>query len=459
VCFTLIQCTENFKKIQKKSRAAGSQENSHLLYEFRVRLSIVLTSTGPFAMNFDLGRSWNLSVVNSNLVLPSFNTIQGLRNREILEYHESGCLSNANLPKHSVNQWHSMVPGIATGNGIIPGFVMGYDSLLGTTIWLNEYMAVGHMMYDLFLLEALRATKVDRIILQRAPCSTSDLCLGAGTWRSFYQLFYSIAIDAFQPGIPLYFRLHSNQENLRPMYLTLNSSLDSNEYVPRNIDEIVVLKRDMCFEKLVRRKCNLCFYSGVSPEAVLRFKSVAYTAVRNLQLVHTFTEGSSISILLAYRAGLTGRTMGNVPFLIKYLQKGAESPRFTLQTKCTSSEKLGAVEQIQMMAEAQIVISEHGAFQSNMIYMRNSSLFIELRGDYSSGEYQNYEELARLFGVFYAVVVVTDLREHRGSFNISSIESEQIISIIHKYASEAPFKQNTELEGSRSRQLFQTVLT
>lgn len=395
-------------------------------------------------MNFEIMLSRNLSVTNSNLILPSLNTIQGLHNREILEYHESGCLSNANLPKHSLNHWYVMTPGVAAQHNL----------LRGTTIWLNEYMAVGHMMYDLFLLEALRATKVDRIILKRAPCSTSDLCLGLGTWRSFYQQFYSTAIDAFQPGVPLYFRLHSNQENLRPMYLTLNSSLDSNEYVPQNIHGNVSLRQDICFEKLVMRKCNLCFYSGVSPEAVLRFKSVAYTAVRNQQLAHTFTEGSPISILLAYRAGLTGRTMGNVPFLIKHLEKLVESPKFSLQTKCTSSEKLGAVEQIQMVAEAQIVISEHGAFQSNMVYMRNSSLFIELRGNYSSGEYQNYEEVARLFGVFYAVVVVADLKEHRGNFNISAPESEQIVSIINNYASEAPFKRNIKTEGKRSRQLY-----
>jgi hypothetical protein len=115
------------------------------------------------------------------------------------------------------------------------------------------------------------------------------------------------------------------------------------------------------------RTFNLCLYSGVFPEAVLRLKSVAYTAVRNLQLVHSFTEDSTISILLAYRAGLTGRTVDNVPFQIKYQQKGAESPKFTPQTKCTSSKKLGVVELMQMMDEAQILISEHGAFQSYMM--------------------------------------------------------------------------------------------
>jgi hypothetical protein len=63
--------------------------------------------------------------------------------------------------------------------------------------------------------------------------------------------------------------------------------------------------------------------------------------------------------------------------------------------------------------------------------MRNSYLFIEHRGDYSSGYYQNYEEMARLFGVFYPAVVVTDLNENRERFDISSVESERVFSIIH----------------------------
>lgn len=381
-------------------------------------------------MSSSLIPNWNQSTIANIRALPAFNTIQGLRNREILEYHERGCLSNTDLPKHSINIYAGLIPGV--------------NILNGTTVWINEYMAVGHMMYDLFLLEALRATRVDRIVLQRAPCSNSDLCHGMGTWRSYYQLFYAIAIDAFQPGIPLYFRFQSNQMNLRPTYLTLNTDLDSNECIPEMVHENVSLRRIMCFERLIRRKCATCFYSGVSPETVTSFKAVAYRTVKSRQLEHTFTQGSAIKILLAYRAGLSGRNMENVPFLVKNLQLLADSPKFNLQTRCTSSESLGAAEQIEMVAENQIVISEHGAFQSNMIYMRKGSLFIELRGNYSSDETQNFEEVARLFGVFYAVVVVGDLKEHRGNFNISASESEQVVSIVQKYASDAPFKVNVK---------------
>jgi Tfp pilus assembly protein PilZ len=40
---------------------------------------------------------------------------------------------------------------------------------------------------------------------------------------------------------------------------------------------------------------------------------------------------------------------------------------------------------MKMMAESHIVIAEHGGFQSNMVYMRNGSLFVELRGNYTHG--------------------------------------------------------------------------
>jgi hypothetical protein len=76
-----------------------------------------------------LALSRNLPVVDNNFVPPSVDTIQGLLNREILE-HENGCLSNANLPKHSVKQRYSMIPGVLTENGMILGFVTGHNYMV-----------------------------------------------------------------------------------------------------------------------------------------------------------------------------------------------------------------------------------------------------------------------------------------------------------------------------------------
>ena len=71
---------------------------------------------------------------------------------------------------------------------------------------LNEFMAVGHVMYDVALVELVRTSSIDRIVLQRAPCSTKDLCRGVGTWKSFFEGFYRIVLAMSHRRIPVYLR-------------------------------------------------------------------------------------------------------------------------------------------------------------------------------------------------------------------------------------------------------------
>jgi hypothetical protein len=104
--------------------------------------------------------------------------------------------------------------------------------------------------------------------------------------------------------------------------------------------------------------------------------------------------------------------------------------------------------QIAMVAEAQIVVAEHGAFQSNIMYMRKGSLFIELRGNYNHGEFINFERLARMFGVFYAHVVTSNIDWHTVvKFNITASETEQVVSIINRYRTEAPYRIKTSIQS------------
>jgi len=58
--------------------------------------------------------------------------------------------------------------------------------LNGTTFWINEFMALGHVPYDLGLLEVLRLSPVDRIVLERAPCDHPTLCSIKNPWDSWF---------------------------------------------------------------------------------------------------------------------------------------------------------------------------------------------------------------------------------------------------------------------------------
>jgi hypothetical protein len=93
-----------------------------------------------------------------------------------------------------------------------------------------------------------------------------------------------------------------------------------------------------------------------------------------------------------------------------------------------------------MVANAQVVISEHGAFQSNIMYMRKGSIFVELRGNYSHGEFANFEHLARIFGV-----VTENLDWHKSKgFNISVSKVTEMVSLVHRYSLEKPYSFNVK---------------
>jgi hypothetical protein len=194
-------------------------------------------------------------------------------------------------------------------------------------------------------------------------------------------------------------------------------------------------------ERVVRRVCNVCFHNGLSPASAAQFKIAAYKGVKDKILQHTFPVGQPIKIVLAHRGVLASRHLDNIKFLVSYLKGALKSPDFEVTSKCTSDYNITSVVQMSLVAEAQIVIAEHGGFQSNMVYMRNSSLFIELRGNYPNGEARNFEQLARVFGVFYAVVVNQELDGHRTrAFNITLPEAQDIVKIILKYKEEMPYK-------------------
>ena len=80
--------------------------------------------------------------------------------------------------------------------------------LRGTTFWVNEHMNVGHVMYDIALMQVLQSTTIDRIILQRAPCMNMNLCAGLGTFETFFKGMYISMMDAANAStlIPIFVR-------------------------------------------------------------------------------------------------------------------------------------------------------------------------------------------------------------------------------------------------------------
>ena len=71
----------------------------------------------------------------------------------------------------------------------------------------------------------------------------------------------------------------------------------------------------------------------------------------------------------------------------------------------------------------------------NMVYMREFSLMIDLRGRYRWTEFQNFETLARTFRIFFVPVITNNLRSHYNvkEFDIKHNEVQGIINIAKDY--------------------------
>ena len=99
--------------------------------------------------------------------------------------------------------------------------------------------------------------------------------------------------------------------------------------------------------------------------------------------------------------------------------------------------------QLRAMAEANVVITNHGAFEGNVIYMRNASLLIELAGEYYNPEFRLFQNLSQDFGVFYSRIHTSNLHGHAQShFNITKIEIHEIVNVVRDYFTLKPFSFN-----------------
>jgi len=187
-----------------------------------------------------------------------------------------------------------------------------------------------------------------------------------------------------------------------------------------------------------------CFYPTLSRYVVEKFKQTAYSLIESRNVTARVLKGLSdqgrIVVTLAYRGPTASRRIINIEHFINVLSANLSPESFVFQTKNTTSYYITYQEQMALTAGSQIVICEHGAFQSNMMYMQRGSLLIDLRGGYGHGEFAAFRNLARMFGVFYDHVITQGLEIHKTKeFNLSDTEIAQVLGIINLYVKEKPY--------------------
>jgi len=298
------------------------------------------------------------------------------------------------------------------------------------------------------LIQVLQSTKVDRVILQRAVCHGS-LCSGLGVIESFYKGYFAALFAAGgQPHVPVYFRWTAGSKEVLPMYFsneTEDNFYDSHITDPEK-KKSIELHGMMCFEKQIGRK-NLKFGAipTLSPRAVQNFKQVAYRMARkDGSLTTYFQRGPPYRILFSYRGPQASRHIENLDEFIGSLQKTFPAPDYVLRLMNNSDPTLTYKDQLGAVAESHVVITNHGAFQGNMLYLRNSSLIIEIFGHYGNNEIHTFHRMAMMFGAYYARVQPMGLQDHYGrEYNLSAWDINNILNITKDYFHRQPYLANT----------------
>ena len=384
---------------------------------------------------------WNISLLYSKYS-PSPNAkIDELISLESVFHGSKGCLTNVQRQAHSVNDWVHIGKNKPLTN-----------YLSGSTFWINEWQTPGHSMLDMVLIQVLQSIKLDRIILQRTPLPDQDVY---AYWNTFFQAYYTVMIDAFQPGIPIYIRREQKTDVLKAYYLYLEPNSTSlvgsaQGFVLRQTvmanDTIVLNKDKQCFDDVYTRgKFSDGVAKGlegaVSPSAAQQFKRSANKLIKTNH-PRGSNNATTINVILAYRSNNIRRNIPNMNTLLRALfSQDAGSINFlTVPIPGHSSEQ-----QMQLGYDADVLVTVHGAFQGNTVYMRNGSLLIEIRGSYSRGQENNnpffgFKCIARAFGVFHEVVFVDDLNDHdKFNSSMTSEEALQIYKIVKEYANVRPF--------------------
>lgn len=368
-----------------------------------------------------------------NFPVPDHATVPIMSQRKALEARDDICLNHADRPGDVINSWR----GIPIDEDV-PGVVV--PILRNTTYWFNEFLHVGHVHYDIVLMQVLQTEKVDRIVMQRAACNARQ-CIGIGSIDSFYKGYFAALFKAFnQPNIPVYLRWTWKEKSVSPIYF----SADTPDYYNTTAgSSSIELKNLMCFDRVIRRaRADYGQTPLVSSSAVQAFKQAAYAMVNDHRSVNStshnlttyFTDKPPYRILFAYRSTSATRYINNMQAVVEKLKIAFPSPHYHLRLLDTSDINLDFTTQLQAVAESNVVICNHGAFEANMIYMRNASLLIEIFGHYGNNEIHTFHRLALVFGLYYARVHPRDMIDHlQPNFTMAAEDIEEIVGMTTDY--------------------------
>lgn len=268
-------------------------------------------------------------------------------------------------------------------------------------------------------------------------------------------MYISMMDSANKSDIPIFIRFKA-ENSWRPLYLSSIPSVAVRE-------SALEVRHTMCFEKYLKRPGGPIGHSslkhGLTAAAVRSFKEAAaiYAISSNESFgLDPFTNKyqcssnnslKTVRITLARRKDNGRRAMSNrtESMIIQALIKTFSDDRhgfnkMNIVVDVLDTHALGATRsayQIRTVQSLDVVIATHGAFESNMLYLKEGSLIIEICG--ISSDYNqlcdDYHHLGKSFLVFHRIIKASNLIEHEQieSYNITAAETVDIVDTVRDY--------------------------
>lgn len=127
-----------------------------------------------------------------------------------------------------------------------------------------------------------------------------------------------------------------------------------------------------CFDKLYTRKCKHCFFNSITKSVATKFKKTAYTLTNSNTRP---TVDQYLRVLIARRNGTREMTVNSLKKLtssIEDLNTVDKKSRLLVSTMVIEGQYSLAA-QVRAVTRADVVITTHGGFESNLIFMRGYS--------------------------------------------------------------------------------------
>ena len=273
---------------------------------------------------------------------------------------------------------------------------------------------------------------------------------------SFYKSYYASILSAFQDlhkPVPIYMRIHVGVDHLAHFL-----SIDASNIIQEEVDDSKRIphhkQHSLCFEQVLLTSRqdddkNRRNRYPLSEATANKFRQTAYRLIKppisknGDRFVDYWTAGQPIVVTYAHRSSRDSRHAGNVLWFANHLRNLLPKSQFIIHVTPTPNSIADHVEQMRIVYHTNVLITEHGAFDSNVICMRNGSLFIQLRGGHGNlGCIHDYKlaYTSQVFGVFYKVVINKDMTEFgKQEFSITLDEANTVVEIILSYAANATY--------------------